>query len=465
MVQLRPNQIEILDALEQNYKGIITSPTGSGKTLSFITDCRRFLQPGKVILIVAPQLMLSEQLFKEFDQHLSDEDFYYRQVSSDPKTFQRDRKNLKFRITPPKSPTTSVEEIRDTYRIAQKLNKPLILFVTYDSLCRVVSSLIPIDVTYYDEAHNSTSSDHFNSVKYMSNHSSHNYFFTATPRYSQSRSVDGPGMDNVSVYGENIVNILSKPLLNLGIIVPPFIHLLKSDADTDKMDENSVNLKTIKEIVNHYETKHRDTSAHKILFCAQGTKSIQNLVNCGLQEWATKMGYKVLSIDAANKGYIDGKCNINKSEFIKTLNRLGNDRNQKLLVLHYSMLSEGIDVKGFTGVVFLRNTLSKIFVTQSIGRVIRSAPGKKYGIVTIVQHESNSGESRELIRQIVEQLFKQGVPVSENFSEVQGRGKEDETLESLDGDLKKLIRNYNIEYEHNNILAELLAMNTEDFVF
>ena len=161
-MKLRPNQIEIIDALKQNYKGIITSPTGSGKTLSFITDCHRFLQPGKVILIVAPQLMLSEQLFKEFDEHLSDEDFYYRQVSSDPKTFQRDRKNLKFRITSPKSPTTSVEEIRDTYRIAQKLKKPLILFVTYDSLCRVVSSLIPIDVVYYDEAHNSTSSDHFN---------------------------------------------------------------------------------------------------------------------------------------------------------------------------------------------------------------------------------------------------------------------------------------------------------------
>ena len=465
MFQLRPNQNEILDALKQNYKGIITSPTGSGKTLCYITDSRRFLQPEKVILVVVPQLMLKEQLFNEFDKHLSDVDFYYRQVSSEGKTYQRDRKNLKFRITPPKSPTTSVEEIQDTYRIAQKLKKPLILFVTYDSLCRVVSSLIPIDVAYYDEAHNSTSSDHFNSVKCMSNHSAHNYFFTATPRYSQSRSVDGPGMDNVSVYGENIVNIPFKPLLDLGIIVRPFIHLVKSDADTDKMDETSVNLKTIKSIVNYYKTKHSDTPAHKILFCAQGTKSIQDLMNAGLQEWATEMEYKVLSIDSVNKGYVDGNRNINKSKFIKTLNKLGDDPNQKMIVLHYSMLGEGIDIKGFTGVVFLRNTLSQIFATQSIGRVIRSAPGKKYGIVTIVEHENNSNESRELIRQIVEQLFKQGVPVSEIFSEVQGRGKEDETIDSLDGDLKKLIRNYNIEYEHNNILAELLGRNTEDFSF
>jgi nucleotide-binding universal stress UspA family protein len=85
--------------------------------------------------------------------------------------------------------------------------------------------------------------------------------------------------------------------------------------------------------------------------------------------------------------------------------------------------------------------------------------------VTIVEHKNNSNESQELIRQIVEQLFKQGVPVSEIFTEVQGRGKEDEIVESLDEDLKKLIRNYNIQYEHNNILAELLGMNVEDFAF
>ena len=465
LYDLYDHQNQILDCLKSNKKGYISSPTASGKTFTFITDSRRFLLPGKVILIVAPQLMLSEQLFSEFDNHLPDVDFYYRQVSSEPKKFERDRKKLKFRITPPKSPTTNIEDIRDTYRIAQKLQKPLILFVTYDSLDRIVSSSIPVDAVYYDEAHNATSSDHFNSVKSMSDHATHNYFFTATPRFSQSRSVNGSGMDNVSVYGEQIANVSFQELVDQGIIVSPWIHLVTSDADTDKMDETSVNLKTIKSIVNNYETDHSDTPAHKILFCAQGTKSIQDLMNAGLQEWATEMGYKVLSIDSVNKGYVDGKRNINKSEFIKTLNQLGKDPNQKMIVLHYSMLGEGIDVKGFTGVVFLRNTLSKIFTTQSIGRVIRSAPGKKYGIVTIVQHDNNTNESRELIRQIVDQLFKQGVPVSEIFTEVQGRGKEDEIVESLDEDLKKLIREYHIQFEHNNILQELLNIDVEEFSF
>ena len=187
--------------------------------------------------------MLSQQLFNEFDKHLSDVDFYYRQVSSEKQTFQRDRKNLKFRITPPKPATTFVEEIRDTYRIAQKIKKPLILFSTYDSLDRVVSSMIPIDAVYYDEAHNATASDTFNSVKFMSNHAAHNYFFTATPRYSESRSVNGPGMDNETVYGKQIANIPFRDLVRQGIIVNPLIHLMESDANTDVMDEASVNLK------------------------------------------------------------------------------------------------------------------------------------------------------------------------------------------------------------------------------
>lgn len=460
MFQLYSHQQQIVDALQLNTNGIISCPTGGGKTFSMITDSRRFLIPGGVVVVVAPQLLLSEQLFMEFDKHLPDINFMYRQISSEGKTFQRIRESLKFRMIPPKSPTTSVEEIKDTYRIAQKAQKPLILFVTYDSLNRIVSSKIPVSAVYYDEAHNATTSDHFNTVKHLSAHANHNYFFTATPRYSASRSVNGSGMDNVNVYGEQIANIQFSELVKQGVIVSPLIHLMKSDANLDSMDEVSVNMKTIKEVIHHYETKHTHGN-HKILFCAQGTKSINDLLAGGLQEWASSKGYKVLSIDSINQGYVNGSKKVSKTNFIKTLNELGSDENEKLIVLHYSMLGEGIDVKAFTGVVFLRNTLSTIFATQSIGRVIRSAPGKKYGIVTIVQHESDTNDSQELIRKIVTQLFSQGVPVSEIFTETTGRGKDEEIVEDLYLDeLRRKISDYAIEFEHNNILEELLY-NTE----
>ena len=465
MFNLLPHQKDILSALESNSRGIVTCPTGGGKTFTMITDSRRFLTPGNVVVVVAPQLLLSQQLFNEFDKHLSDVNFMYRQISSEGKTFQRDRKALKFRMTPPKSPTTIVDEIRDTYRIAQKAQLPLILFVTYDSLERIVSSMIPVTVAYYDEAHNATSSDHFNSVKFLSHHASNNYFFTATPRYTESGSADGAGMDNKNVYGEIIANIKFKTLVDSGVILNPFIHLLKSDADTDTMDEVSVNMKTIKEVVEHYEENHSESN-HKILFCAQGTKSINDLYKAGLQDWATSKGYKVLSIDSINQGYVNGIRKVNKSTFIQQLNELGANPDEKLIVLHYAMLGEGIDIKAFTGVVFLRNTLSAIFATQSIGRVIRTAPGKKYGIVTVVQHESNTAESIQLIEKICHQLYIQGVPVSDTFVEVSGRGKEDEVVEDLDTDeLNRRIADYALQFEHNNILEELLSVDNPSDMF
>ena len=336
------------------------------------------------------------------------------------------------------------------------------MFVTYDSLDRIVSSMITVSAVYYDEAHNATKSDNFNAVKFMSAHADHNYFFTATPRYSESGSVDGPGMDNSSVYGEVIANVEFSELVKRGVIVSPLLHLMVSDADTSKMDEVSVNMKTIEEVVDHYESNHADTNNHKILFCTQGTKAIKDLIKAGLHDWATSRGYKVLTIDSINQGYVNGQNKISKSQFIQQLNDHGNDPNEKLIVLHYSMLGEGIDVKSLTGVVYLRNSLSSIFATQSMGRVIRNCPGKKYGIVTVVRHDNNTFESYELIKNITEQLVEQGLPVSEIFTETSGRDKEDEVVEDLDDDLTRRVADYAIQWEHSQDMIEALTMTLDD---
>ena len=467
-MKLYNHQQNILDALKENAKGWISCPTGGGKTFTFITDSRRFMTPGNVIVVVAPQLLLSQQLFTEFDKHLPDVDFMYRQISSEGKTFQRDRKALKFRVNPPKSPTTIVDEIRDTYRIAQKVKKPLVLFVTYDSLNRIVSAEIPVSVVYYDEAHNSTNSDHFDAVESLSNISDHNYFFTATPKYTQSRSVNGAGMDNVGVYGEQIANVKFRDLVKLGVIVSPRIHLLQSDAKSRDLDEVSVDVDTIMETVNYYETQHHDTGAHKVLVACRGTKNIQD-IRKSILKWANGKGYDVLTVDSVNGGYINDKkiCSgSDKGKFIDKLNKLGEDLTQKMIVLHYDMLGEGIDVKAFTGTMFLRNISSSVKATQAMGRVIRRSPGKKYGIVTIVQHEDQTDDAQQLIRNIVNQLLTQGVPVDEIFSETSGRGKEEEIVEDLDSEgLKKLINDYNIQFQNDMILEELLNTEVSEIAF
>ena len=467
-LELRPHQQDMLKAMDLNHKGILHCPVGGGKTLTFITHSRKYLESGsKVLVVVAPQLLLSNQLFNEFDKHLKDVNFLWRQVSSEPRTFQRERKDLKFRVIPPKSPTTVVDDIRDSYRVAEKIGKPLILFTTYDSLDRIVSSMIPVDVVYYDEAHNATSSDNFNAVKYMSSHAKRNYFFTATPRYSTDYASDLSGMNNTDVYGDIICRVDFNYLVEQGIIVKPKLHLLKSDADLNVQRQVDVNMKTIVEVVNHYETKHVETKNHKLLFCTQGTKSIQELLSSPqFIEFTTKKGYKVLSIDSVNQGYVDGQEKVSKTTFIEHLNSIGNDPHQKMIVLHYAMLGEGIDIKAFTGVVFLRNSMASIFATQSIGRVIRATPGKSYGVVTVVQHESDTGESREIVKSIVQSLIEVGVPPDYFINEDEdGCAIESEVVENLDDEHMIIIRDLAIQFEHSNMLAKLLEMDVEELSF
>jgi len=275
--------------------------------------------------------------------------------------------------------------------------------------------------------------------------------------------VSGAGMNNTDVYGEHIANVKFRDLVQQGIIVSPWIHLLKSNAQSRNLDEVSVDIDSIMETVNYYEKEHSDTGAHKILVACRGTKSIQD-IRKSMMKWANGKGYDLLSVDSVNGGFINEQkiCSgSDKGKFLQKLNELGQDLTQKMIVLHYDMLGEGIDVKAFTGTIFIRNILSNIKAVQAIGRVIRKSPGKKYGIVTVVQHEDDTDDAQQQIRGIVNQLKTQGVPVEEIFSEVSGRGKDNEIIEDLDNELlKRMIKNYDIEFE-NFMLERFIAEEAE----
>ena len=71
-MQLRPHQETALDALASNSKGQVNIPTGGGKTLVAIMDAAMELDDydsrckDKTIVVVAPRILLAEQLSSEF---------------------------------------------------------------------------------------------------------------------------------------------------------------------------------------------------------------------------------------------------------------------------------------------------------------------------------------------------------------------------------------------------------------
>ena len=72
---------------------------------------------------------------------------------------------------------------------------------------------------------------------------------------------------------------------------------------------------------------------------------------------------------------IDGE-KVTREEFFDTLNAWGRDCNKRFVVLHHSILSEGINVNGLEAVLFKRN-MDYIGISQTIGRVIRKGNADK----------------------------------------------------------------------------------------
>ena len=76
-MELRTHQKEALDVMRHKRKGIICVPTGGGKTMIAIEHAKNlFRRPSllghKTIVVVAPRLLLANQLCSEFTEHIID---------------------------------------------------------------------------------------------------------------------------------------------------------------------------------------------------------------------------------------------------------------------------------------------------------------------------------------------------------------------------------------------------------
>jgi superfamily II DNA or RNA helicase len=73
MIRLLPHQEKITNRMLSYSKGQVISPTGSGKTMCMIHDAmRRFsITTPRNIVVVAPRILLAEQLCNEFLEHIN----------------------------------------------------------------------------------------------------------------------------------------------------------------------------------------------------------------------------------------------------------------------------------------------------------------------------------------------------------------------------------------------------------
>jgi predicted helicase len=100
---------------------------------------------------------------------------------------------------------------------------------------------------------------------------------------------------------------------------------------------------------------------------------------------------------------------VTRHEFFKTLNAWGESDTQ-FVIMHHSILSEGINVKGLDAVLFMRN-MDYIGISQSIGRVIRLGGAQKtYGLVCIPVADKVGISTARSVQAVVNTVFEQGEP-------------------------------------------------------
>ena len=388
-ITLRPHQRKALNEMLAYDKGQLIIPTGGGKTLCMIHDIvenQKYIDNGSTIVVVAPRILLAEQLCSEFLEVIDTTHTHVMHVHSGETSHFS---------------TTKAEKINLFVNTARTAGENVVIFTTYHSLHRLVEADIEVNTIYFDEAHNSVQRNFFPATEHFSADADRCYFFTATPKHSLS--IYKPGMNDADVYGNVICNVPAPLLVDEGYILPPKVVVKQLDMVQDKQmiaDRDCENLiETIDE-----------NSLDKILIAARSTKQIIKLLSqSDFRNELAKRGYSCLYITSKTGAIIDGQ-KVNREVFFDTLNAWGKDPNKKFVVLHHSILSEGINVSGLEAVLFMRN-MDYIGISQSIGRVIRLGGSQKtFGLVCVPVYDKVGISTAKSVQAVVDTVFKQGQP-------------------------------------------------------
>ena len=360
-------------------------PTGGGKTMCMIKDAINTFEQldgyKTIIAVVAPRILLAEQLCSEFLEHIDDVAVAHCH-SGETHHFS----------------TTNAAILHNWS--AQAYRKQLI-FTTYHSLKRLQQAGINVHTIYFDEAHNSVQRNFFPPTEHFSAESDRCYFFTATPKHSAT--ISKPGMNLPEVYGQVICNVPAPLLVEQGYILPPKVVVKQLEMAQDKQmipDRDSANLlETI-----------ADNEIDKVLICARNTKQIIGLISqSDFCKELQQRGYSWMTITSKTGAIIDGQ-KVNREQFFETLNAWGKDSDKKFVVIHHSILSEGINVSGLEAVLFMRS-MDYIGISQSIGRVIRLGDAQKtFGLVCVPVYDRVGISTSKKVQAVVDTIFHKGQP-------------------------------------------------------
>ena len=498
MKKLYDYQQEAVNKTDLHKKGIFVLPTGTGKTMiqaaiieKFIGSIKQF----KMFVVNGPRIILTYQLLKEIYTYMVERgiECRYHFVHSGSPLDISDLEQLRIQTDIPFSQigsTTSSIELTKVMEETRELGIPLIIFSTYHSADRIEQSRRfinqPISVVFNDEAHYLVQDRFFVIIDTIN--TERQYFFTATMRVNE-QSPEGRGMNNVSSYGEVIHKLLPRDAIEMGKMVRPRTHLVgtdgvKTDEDFDR-SLNKVIHNSFNSQVEHFKKFHPNI-VPKIIVATRGASDIKPFLESNEYTLLRENGVEVFAIMSDKEEVIGNNINgdkVSRQKFLKKIKEVGKDKSKMMLVLHFDILTEGIDVPGLTSCMPIRN-LNKSRFIQTLGRCSRldsedrsrlesgeidwtdvDSMNKPYAYIILPEITLTNKDDMAQMKQFVLQLRDYGFDPSEDIisdAEPLGLPDEDEMDTASSPDRRPSVRGTIIDFIRDEFENEEIANLTED---
>jgi predicted helicase len=411
--QLRPYQEQAIQSVLEGFRfhdrGKLIMPPGTGKTLVALRIAESF-GVGKLILFLCPSIALLDQSIKAWFRD-SELPIHAYAVVSDRGVGRDDELNSRSLLSFPA--TTSAEELLRAFRLEEdKLN---VIFSTYQSLDVIKTAqqngLPEFDLIICDEAHRTAGVSKREETNFKLVHSNENIkgkkrlYMTATPkvfdvekeereRIEEENLVKIFDMSDEEIFGPTFFEYSFRKAIEEGYLSPYRIVVMTVDKKEVQeklyeylMSQDSLSIddttklvglgKLIKgEVLNEDGTPLNLSIKRGIVFVNRVSKSKQvaeDFEAVFREYFGTQSPAEVQHIDG-NMSVFDKRSKINWL-------RQGGEKSHVLT--NAKVLTEGIDVPALDFVAFFDPKESVVDIIQALGRVVRKAENKEFGLVFI----------------------------------------------------------------------------------
>ena len=470
--QLRDHQQTALNAtaagLKDAERGKLIMACGTGKTFTSLKIAEKLAGKGKRVLFLVPSLSLLSQTLTEWTQE-SETPLHSFAVCSDSdvgKKRKADEDTVQVFTHELRYPATTKAD-----RLAAEMLKRhdgehmSVVFSTYHSI-DVISraqheyDLAAFDLVVCDEAHRTTGAtfgeddestfvrihdaDYIRAAKRL--------YMTATPRIygdnakikAESGEVTLCSMDDEALYGKELFVINFSEAVQRGLLTDYKVLVLTVEEsaisrrlqDLLKDEDNQLKVDDAAKIVGCWKALAKQGLAENLVgddqpmkravaFCQviapnyKGTKHKVSSINIASMFKSVVEAYQESEeIDEASRiiceaEHVDGGMNASQKEAKLDWLKEEAPVNTCRILSNVRCLSEGVDVPALDAVLFLTPRNSQVDVVQSVGRVMRNAPGKKRGYVVLPvvipagmePHEAlNDNQTYKVVWQVLQAL-------------------------------------------------------------